>query len=480
MKINGLLIDCSRLLERHKYYFRLVDFMADWGMNLLVLHFTDDAGCAVKLPGFEQLAMPHAFTAAEVRKLIRHAARRGIEIVPEIETFGHTRCITDRKEFHHLYAGPPGKQLVFNAIDPLNPETWKLMGELLKSVVRLFPSHFIHVGCDEVNLTEYCQQRKLDADQVWADYVNRIFDLTRGCGKAPMFWADHPLHSPRIASRLQKNVMAIWWNYSHLLKVSDLKRLQKAGFRRILAAPSTANYSMRFLTPRRQLVNVRKMAVCARRYRLDGVLNTVWTTTRYSQGAMYYGIAYSAFAARHPDGTLCAFNQQFARKVFGTGLTRDLAAFLNGWIKMDIHYRVTLAVMKKERLERNFLDTLEKTRQVGERILPLANKYTPARNRAIWEAMALAAKTAWVCAAGALLMNGRKLDAARKQTYNQFLRETRREMSRDWDRTRFPDDPKKHRPQFPSPVEAAQHALIILRHLPVALASDRDPRRASS
>ena len=163
-----------------------------------------------------------------------------------------------------------------------------------------------------------------------------------------------------------------------------------------------------------------------------------------------------------------AYNQQFARKVFGTGLTRDLAAFLNGWIEMDIHYRITLAVMKKERLGRNFLEGLEKACRVGERILPLANKYIPARNRAIWEAMVLAAKTAWVCAAGALLMNGRKLNAARKQMYNQLLRETRREMSVDWDRTRFPDDPKKHRPQFPSPVEAAQHALIILRHLPLA------------
>ncbi|MCG2659166.1 MAG: family 20 glycosylhydrolase [Kiritimatiellae bacterium] len=467
MKINGLLIDCSRLLERHEYYFRLVDFMADWGMNLLVLHFTDDAGCAVKLPGFERLAMPHAFTAAEVRKLIRHAARRGIEIVPELEAFGHTRFLTDRREFRHLYAGPPGKQLVFNAIDPLNPETWKLMGGLLKSVARLFPSRCIHVGCDEVNLTEYCQKRKLDADQVWADYVNRIFDLTRACGKEPMFWADHPLHSRRIGGLLQKNVVAIWWNYSHNMKTSDLQSLQKTGFRRILAAPSTANYSMRFLTPRRQLINARKMAVHARRYRLDGVLDTVWTTTRYSQGAMYYGIAFSAFATKHPGGTMHMFNRQFARKVFGTGLTRDLATFLNGWIELDIHCRITLALMQKAKLDRTHLPGLEKSRLRGERILLLARKYSPARNRDIWEAMVLAVKAAQVCAEGMLLIHGRQANTARKHAYNRRLREARREMSADWDRTRFPDDPRKHRPQFPSPVEAAQHALVILRHLPV-------------
>ncbi|MCX6993248.1 MAG: hypothetical protein NT011_08930 [Kiritimatiellaeota bacterium] len=41
MKISGIMIDCSRLLERHAYYYRLIDFMADWETNTLVWYFTD-------------------------------------------------------------------------------------------------------------------------------------------------------------------------------------------------------------------------------------------------------------------------------------------------------------------------------------------------------------------------------------------------------------------------------------------------------
>jgi len=42
MDINGIMIDNVRLIEKHSYYFDLIDFMSEWGMNTLLLHFTDD------------------------------------------------------------------------------------------------------------------------------------------------------------------------------------------------------------------------------------------------------------------------------------------------------------------------------------------------------------------------------------------------------------------------------------------------------
>lgn len=469
-KINGLMIDCSRLLERHEYYFRLIDFMAEWGMNLMLLHFTDDAGCAVALPGFERLAMPHAFSAQEIRALIRYAADRGIEMVPELETFGHTRFLTDRREYRHLYAGPPGRELRFNAIDPLHPDTPRIMSNLMKSVGRLFPSRYLHVGCDEVNLEDYCRKHEVDADEIWAAHVNRMFDLARACGKEPVFWADHPVRSARIASLLQKNVTAIWWAYHAELNVNDLKRLRKAGFHSIVTAPSTACFYARFLTPGRQFVNARKMAVYARRYRLDGMINTVWTTTRYAQGAMYFGIAYGAYMARHPHAGPRAFHAAFARKVFGTRLTRGLERFLTGWPQLDVNYRLAMHAITREPLKAEERAALMDVCRVAERILPLADGFGPAKNADIWESMVLAARAASVCAEGLLLSNGMRAGAARKLRYNRELRAVRKAMSEEWDRTRYPDDPKKYRPPFPSPVETGQHALAILRRLPLSAA----------
>lgn len=61
-EVRGLMMDCARLLEQPGYYYHLVDLMANWGYNLLVLHFSDDHGCSVKLPGLAHLAVPHAMT----------------------------------------------------------------------------------------------------------------------------------------------------------------------------------------------------------------------------------------------------------------------------------------------------------------------------------------------------------------------------------------------------------------------------------
>ena len=78
-RFNGLMIDCSRLMEPHGYYFNLVNFMADWGMNTLALHFSDNHGCGVALPGFERIAMPNAFTMKEIAEFVAHAASKGID-----------------------------------------------------------------------------------------------------------------------------------------------------------------------------------------------------------------------------------------------------------------------------------------------------------------------------------------------------------------------------------------------------------------
>ena len=63
-------------------------------------------------------------------------AVRGIEVIPELETFGHTRYITDKTEYQHLTAGKRTKEIHFNAINPLHEDTHSLMFQLIQSVAR--------------------------------------------------------------------------------------------------------------------------------------------------------------------------------------------------------------------------------------------------------------------------------------------------------------------------------------------------------
>ena len=184
MTINGIMIDCSRLIEKHEYYYKLIDFMSEWHQNTLLFHFTDDHGCAIQLESLPGKARYGAFTVTEIKDLIAYASTKNIQVIPELETFGHTRFITDTPGYEHLYAGLKTEKVEFNAIDPLNPETFELMEKLVQEISGIFPSKYLHIGCDEVDLVDYCKSKGLDNHhKVWADYVNRIINLARKYGK---------------------------------------------------------------------------------------------------------------------------------------------------------------------------------------------------------------------------------------------------------------------------------------------------------
>lgn len=470
MKFNGLMIDCSRLMERHGYYYKLIDFMAEWGMNTLLLHFSDDYGLAIKLPGFEHLAMPKAFTAAEARKLIKYAARKGIEIIPELETFGHTRFITDNPRYRHLYAGVRDRKLVFNAIDPLSSETHDLMKAMIAATAKLFPSRYFHVGCDEVNLKPYCEQRGLNEATTWADYVNKMLEYARAAGKTPMMWADHPVKSEELSRCLSKDVILVVWRYENRItdKIDgEIKTLKSFGFKHFVVAPGIACYRYRFLPSTIAFQNTVEMSALAVKHRTMGVLNTIWCPWRYLQNTLYYAIAHSAMAVRaggKPD--MKALNRRFAGNVFGTALTPELESFLTIWPDMKLlnNWCNRVHVRKYAETPPNELREIIGVCDVGDKLVDLAGRYRPARNKQIWDAMVLAAK-AGLLTMRRLMWGAIKFEIPREQkrAFNKELAQVNAGMSREWDRTRYAGDPRKYRVVFAT--DESQFIMIQMKKM---------------
>ena len=112
--INGVMIDCVRITERTDYYRKLIPQLADWGYNTIFWHFTDDQGCALKLKSRPELSSRYALSRQETEGLIRLAARYGIEVVPEVESLGHTLYITHLK--------PGNEALIVEELRELLPE----------------------------------------------------------------------------------------------------------------------------------------------------------------------------------------------------------------------------------------------------------------------------------------------------------------------------------------------------------------------
>ena len=218
-RLKGWMIDAARLPEPLAYYRRVIDFCAGWRFNAILFRLTDDQGSAFRFESHPELIThPHAYTPAELRELVAYAAARGIELIPEIESFGHTSYITDCPAYAELLDADPAGTATFTGLIPVHAGSLTLMDDLYQEVAAVFPSRYLHGGCDEVNWGGSERSRQAIAEQgraeVWAGYVNRLGRLAHDCGKEFIIWGDHGLRGDgAILDRLDKDIILMDWNY---------------------------------------------------------------------------------------------------------------------------------------------------------------------------------------------------------------------------------------------------------------------------
>jgi hypothetical protein len=465
--INGIMIDCSRLLEKQEYYYKLIDFMADWGMNTLLLHFSDDHGLSVAIPGFEKLAHPHAFTPEDISKLNTYATSKGIEIIPELEVFGHTRYITDHPDYRHLFLGDQSGKISFNALDPLNPESVSLMRAMIGGVAIMFSSGYLHLGCDEVNLASLKLKNKTEEAQVWTDYVNKMIGITHNQGKTPIIWNDHLQKNERIADLLRKDVVLMEWNYIPDYKPKNLHRFREMGYPSIIMAPSISCYLLRVLPSRPGLMNTEAMASSVRNGTAEGLINTIWLPMRYIQDAMWYGIAYSAFLINsNREMDLHAFHKTFARNVFGRPLSKGLEYYLNCWPDLHLNYRFYINLANGKTDFSGNPDDMKELQDIyalSSQLIEQKPNFTPRKNGDILQAMYLATDVMHVLSKGLLILSGEEFSLQQKHDWQKRLVNVIDAVDAEWDKGRYPNDPAKYEAKFPN--QEHSHLLIMLKKL---------------
>lgn len=179
---RGFMLDVSRTFFPIEYLHRWLERMALLKLSVFHLHLTDDQGWRIeseRYPALHELGSrfdPARFpderggyyTRAELRGLVAHAERLGIEIVPEIDLPGHSlallhalpelACAIDgprrREEFsiHPWAVGPLIHEEIVCACDDA---VQAVLEAILDEVLEIFPSRFVHLGGDEVPKAEW-------------------------------------------------------------------------------------------------------------------------------------------------------------------------------------------------------------------------------------------------------------------------------------------------------------------------------------
>ncbi|MCL1666290.1 glycoside hydrolase family 20 protein [Elizabethkingia ursingii] len=173
---RGLHLDVSRHFYPFSFLKKYIDLMALYKFNNFHWHLTDGAGWRLEIKKYPELTnkaawrthanwkdwwqngrqyteqgSPNAsggfYTQKEAKELVKYAADRGINIIPEIEMPGHS------EEVLAVYpelscSGKPYTQSEF-CIG--NPKTFEFLQNVIDEVLEIFPSKYIHIGGDEAD-----------------------------------------------------------------------------------------------------------------------------------------------------------------------------------------------------------------------------------------------------------------------------------------------------------------------------------------
>lgn len=238
---RGLMLDVSRHFFTVAQVKDYIDQMVKYKFNLLHLHLTDDQGWRIQIKSlpkltevgawrvertgtFGTLSKPQPgeaatyggfYTHEDIKEIVKYAADRFVNILPEIDVPGHSlAAIAAYPELSctpgEYYVSPGDRFMVWpgggqhfyglidNTLCPANEKVYEFMEKVFAEVVQLFPFEYIHMGGDETarNFWEKTEAIKAmmqkenlkNLDEVQSYFVKRMEKIINSKGKKMIGW----------------------------------------------------------------------------------------------------------------------------------------------------------------------------------------------------------------------------------------------------------------------------------------------------
>jgi hexosaminidase len=193
---RGAMLDVARHFRPGRDVRRFVDLMALYKLNRLHLHLSDDQGWRIAIPSWPRLATHGGstqvgggkggyYTERQYSEIVRYAAARYVEVVPEIEMPGHVHAALS--SYPELTCDGKALPLYteigvgFSTLCIDKPETYEFVSDVVGELARLTPGPFVHIGGDEATATK-------PADYV--KFVRRVEEIVRSYGKRMIGWEE--------------------------------------------------------------------------------------------------------------------------------------------------------------------------------------------------------------------------------------------------------------------------------------------------
>lgn len=239
---RGLLLDTSRNFFPVDDIKRTLDAMSWVKLSQFHWHISDSQSWPLEVSAYPLLAEKGAYSssqvysAQDVADIISYAGARGIDVMPEIDTPGHTDIIgeayPDYVACHQSTPWadsanePPAGQLRFAV-----PEVVTFTTNLLTAVAKQFPSTLFSTGGDELNTNCYANDEPTIAalnssgqtfEEALSTFTVSTHKALEKIGKTPVVWEEMVLdHNVTLSPQ---TLVLVW------ISSDDVKAVAEKGF----------------------------------------------------------------------------------------------------------------------------------------------------------------------------------------------------------------------------------------------------------
>src|SRR5438876_6527122 len=243
---RGFMLDVARNFQAKPAVLRTLDLLARYKLNVFHMHLTDDEGWRVEIAGLPELTAVGArrghtldskrflqpafassprvaqpwgsgfFSHADYVEIVRYAAARHIEVIPEIEMPGHARAAIkamDARADREYSLSDPEDRSVYtsvqgypdNVINPALESTYRFIERVVGDLAAMHreagaPLRNIHMGGDEVPagvwvgspaVQAYMQAHGLtNVDDLWFVFYGRVEQILKAQGVTLSGWEE--------------------------------------------------------------------------------------------------------------------------------------------------------------------------------------------------------------------------------------------------------------------------------------------------
>ncbi len=225
---RGLHLDVCRHYFPLEFIKKYIDAMAIHKLNRFHWHLTDDQGWRIEIKKYPKLTeigskraetligyyyerfpqefdgKPHEgyYTQEEAREIVKYAADRFIQVIPEIEMPGHAQAALAAYPYLSCNNNPNIKVAtkwgIFEDVYCPRDTTFQFLKNVLTEIMDIFPSKYIHIGGDECPKTRWqqcadCQaiikrENLKDEHELQSYFIKRIEKFVNSKGRRIIGW----------------------------------------------------------------------------------------------------------------------------------------------------------------------------------------------------------------------------------------------------------------------------------------------------